>query len=77
MENNRSISKSSSRASVKDLADWLLQEGNQQVDERQLQEGLEKWQLALVLYREIGDPEGEARSLEKIASAYAYLTGWT
>lgn len=61
----------------KTQADWLLQEGERQFDKHQSQTAIEKWQQALAIYREIGDRTGENRSLDKIVSSYAYLTGWS
>jgi hypothetical protein len=58
-------------------ADRLLQESERQFNAYQLQLAVEKCQQALAIYKEIGDRKGEARSLEKICSGYAYLTGWT
>ncbi|MBD2086642.1 tetratricopeptide repeat protein [Coleofasciculus sp. FACHB-542] len=51
----------------------LNEEGLQQLDRGQFQEGLEKFQQALAINREIGDRKGEGVSLNNIGLAYNNL----
>jgi tetratricopeptide (TPR) repeat protein len=54
-------------------ADRLLEQGIQQLETSQFREALQSWEAALKIYREIGDRNGEARSLNNLGSAYDFL----
>ncbi|ERT04965.1 TPR repeat family protein [Lyngbya aestuarii BL J] len=54
-------------------ADQLLEQGIQQYKTSQFQEALQSFQQALEIYREIGDRNGEGRSLGSLGNAYRRL----
>jgi len=51
-------------------ADRLFDEGKKQFSNSQFKEALQLWQQALVIYREISDLQGEAKSLNNLGIAY-------
>jgi tetratricopeptide (TPR) repeat protein len=51
-------------------ADRLLQQGLQQYGKSLFREALQSWQQALIIYREIGDREGEGAALGNLGLAY-------
>ncbi|NER47539.1 MAG: CHAT domain-containing protein [Symploca sp. SIO1A3] len=54
-------------------ADRLFQQGKQQYDNSQFQTAIQSWQQALTIYQEISDRQGEAKSLNRLGSAYNSL----
>ena len=57
----------------KTLADVLFQQGIQQSQVNQFKEALASWEQSLKLYRELGDRQGQADSLESLGFAYLIL----
>jgi CHAT domain-containing protein/tetratricopeptide (TPR) repeat protein len=51
----------------------LFEQGTQQYAISQFREALQSWEQALTIYREIGDPVGEANSLGNVGIAYGFL----
>ncbi|MEM9274652.1 MAG: tetratricopeptide repeat protein [Cyanobacteria bacterium P01_F01_bin.143] len=54
-------------------ADRLLDQGFQQSQISQYREALQSWQLALEIYQEIGDRNGEATVIGNLGLAYGNL----
>ena len=54
-------------------ADRLFEQGNQQYDISQFREALQSCEQALTIYRKIGNPVGEANSLNGLGIAYKSL----
>ncbi|MGR3278714.1 CHAT domain-containing protein [Acaryochloris marina NIES-2412] len=54
-------------------ADQIFQQGIQQYKTSQFRAALQSWELALKLYRQIGDRQGEANSLGNLGNAYDSL----
>jgi CHAT domain-containing protein/uncharacterized protein HemY len=58
---------------LKEVADGLFEQGNKQLDVNQFQSALKSWQLALKIYREIKDRDGEANTLVQLGIFYQSL----
>ncbi|WP_287251579.1 MULTISPECIES: CHAT domain-containing tetratricopeptide repeat protein [unclassified Moorena] len=54
-------------------ADKLFKQGLSHLRRSKFPEGLESWQQALVIYKQIGDRLGEANSLNNLGNAYNHL----
>ncbi|MEG4090503.1 CHAT domain-containing protein [Microcoleus sp. Pol12B4] len=61
------------QAERKAEAERLLEQGSQYYQSRQFQAGLQSWQQALIIYREIKNRQGEGWTLERLGGAYYYL----
>jgi CHAT domain-containing protein len=64
---------SSSITSMEADANRLYTQGNQQFQISQFSEALQYWQQALKIYQEIGNPSGEADSLNSLGMAYGSI----
>ena len=58
---------------LKAEADRLCEQGNEQYKISQFREALQSYEQALTIYREIGNPVGEAASLNNLGNAYDSL----
>ena len=55
---------------LKAEADRLCEQGNEQYKISQFREALQSYEQALTIYREIGDRQGEANSINGLGNAY-------
>ena len=51
-------------------ADRLFNQGLEEFYRSQYRQGLQSWQQALTIYREIGDRQGEGTALGNLGNAY-------
>ena len=82
LDSNRVLAKDDSSkiaqspAATKENAERLLEEGQalyQQGSAESLRQAIQKWQEARLLYRAVGDPYGEANTLNNIGRVYSDL----